>query len=256
MKIQTSRRIRSTSHVVFPLLLALLVAAPCHAGLKEGLTAYDRADYATAQQELTPLAERGDARAQNKIGRMYSLGQGVPKDSRAAAEYFLKAAEQGNAEAQGMLGYMYLVGDGAPQSNGRAYEWISKAAKQGDAMAQYNLGVMLGGNGAKEDPVAAAQWMRKAAEQGHRDAQNKLADIYQEGKGVAKDLVLAYMMYGLSAKNGNSAALKSQNDVAEKLTPAQMDEAKALTSNWKKGSPLPKKSKTGAKRPLDKQQNL
>ena len=248
-----SLKIKFPPGLVFAGLLAILVAAPCQAGLKEGLAAYDRADYATAQQELTPLAEKGDARAQNKIGRMYALGHGVPKDSRAAAEWFLKAAEQGVAEAQGMLGYMYLVGEGAPQSNGNAYEWFRKAAAQGDAMAQYNLGVMLGGNGAKEDPAAAARWMRKAATQGHRYAQSKLADFYSEGKGVEKDLVLAYAIYELSAKSGNSAALKSQHAVAEKLTPAQIDEAKALASGWKKDSPLPKKSKTGANTPLDKQ---
>lgn len=216
---------------------------PVHAGLKEGLAAYDRADYAMAKKELTPLAEKGDAQAQNTLGRMYSLGQGVPQDARTAAEWFLKSAEQGVAEAQGMLGYMYLVGEGAPQSNGKAYDWISKAAGQGDAMAQYNLGMMLGGMGAKEDPAAAARWMRKAAEQGHRQAQSKLADFYREGKGVRKDFVLAYAIYELSAKNGNSAALESQRALAGKLTPAQIDEAKALASSWIKGGRIPDTSK-------------
>lgn len=248
-----SRQANSSRHLFFAALLSLLLATPVHAGLKEGLTAYDRADYATAQKELTPLAEKGDAQAQNKLGRMYSLGQGVSPDSRAAAEWFLKAAEQGVAEAQGMLGYMYLVGEGAPQSNGKAYEWISKAAEQGDAMAQYNLGVMLGGKGAKEDPAAAARWTRKAAEQGHRQAQNKLADFYSEGKGVRKDLVVAYAIYEISAKSGDSAALKSQQALAEKLPPEQINEAKTLAASWKKGSPLPKQSKTGTNPPLNKQ---
>lgn len=248
-----SRQINPPRRIVFAALLALLLAMPVHAGLKDGLAAYDRADYAAAQKELTPLAQKGDAQAQNKLGRMYSLGQGVPKDARAAAEWFLKAAEQGVAEAQGMLGYMYLVGEGAPQSNGKAYEWISKSAAQGDAMAQYNLAVMLGGNGAKEDPVAAARWMRRAAEQGHRYAQSKLADFYRDGKGVRKDQVLAYAIYGLSAKSGNNAALESQRALAAKLTPAQIDEAKALVSSWKKGSHLPEETKTGAEKLPDKQ---
>jgi len=240
-----SRKSISLSRLIFPLLLALLVAAPCQAGLQEGLAAYDKADYSTALKELTALAEKGDASAQNKLGRMYSLGQGVPNDSRAAAEWFLKAAEQGVAQAQGMLGYMYLVGDGAPQSNGKAYEWIRKAAAQGDAMAQYNLGVMLGGNGAKEDPAGAAQWMRKAAEQGHGPAQGKLAEMLQDGKGVKKDLVLAYMLYGLSGKSGNSEALKNQNAIAEKMTPAQIKEGDDRLIKWKKSAPLPITAKTG-----------
>lgn len=211
MKTPIFRTSSSAYHLVFPFLFALLVAAPCQAGLKEGLAAYDKADYATAQRELTPLAEKGDAKAQNKLGRMYSLGQGVPKDSRAAAEWFLKAAEQGIAEAQSMLGYMYLVGDGAPQSNGKAYEWL-----------------------------------RKAAEQGHNYAQSNLAFLYQEGRGVDKDLVLAYTMYGLSAKNGNVEALKSQKALTKKMLPAQLKEARSLEKTWKKGRSLPATSKTGA----------
>ena len=211
MKTPISRRSSSKYHLVFPFLFALLFAAPCHAGLKEGLAAYDKADYARAERELTPLAEKGDAKAQNKLGRMYSLGQGVPRDSRAAAEWFLKAAEQGVAEAQSMLGYMYLVGDGAPQSNGKAHEWL-----------------------------------RKAAEQGNNFAQSNLAFLYQEGRGVDKDLVLAYMWYGLSGKNGNVGALKSRNAVAAKMTPAQIKEASDLLIKWKKGSPLPTIAKTSA----------
>lgn len=210
IKTPISRGSNSTPQLVFTTLLALLFAAPCQAGLKEGLAAYEQADYATAQRELTPLAEKGDARAQNKLGRMYSLGQGVPNDSRAAAEWFLKAAAQGIAEAQAMLGYMYLVGDGAPQSNGKAY-----------------------------------QWTRKAAEQGHGYAQSNLAFMYQEGTGVDRDPVLACMLFGLAGKNGIVGALKNQNALAEKMSPAQVKEARELSKTWKKGSRLPARSNTG-----------
>ncbi len=230
------------------LLLLATTATNCYAGLREGLTAYDKADYATAMKELKPLAEKGDAKAQNALGRMYSLGQGGPKDSRGAAEWFLKAAEQGIAEAQGMLGYMYLVGEGAPQNNGKAYEWMSKAAEQGDAMAQYNLGVMYGGKGVKEEPAKAVHWMRNAAEQGHKYALNSLALMYQEGKGVSKDRVLAHMLYGLSGKAGNINARKSQKDIAAHMSSAQVREANELVQKWEKNLPLPVISKTGTKK--------
>ena len=38
------------------------------AGYEEGWAAYDRGDYATAAKELKPLAEQGDADAQNWLG--------------------------------------------------------------------------------------------------------------------------------------------------------------------------------------------
>ena len=41
----------------------------------EGLAAYERKDYATALREWRPLAEQGNAPAQNKLGEMYKRGQ-------------------------------------------------------------------------------------------------------------------------------------------------------------------------------------
>ena len=122
--------------------------------------------------------------------------------------------------------------------------------------ATVKLNAVLGALGIgdrQEDPAAAASWTRKAAEQGHRQAQSKLADFYSEGKGVRKDLVVAYAIYEISAKSGDSAALKSQQALAEKLPPEQINEAKTLAASWKKGSPLPKQSKTGTTPPLNKQ---
>ena len=248
MKTPVSRKTSLSTRLAASLLLVSLTAAPCYAGLKEGLAAYGKADYATAVKELTPVAQRGDAKAQTTLGKIYGLGQGVPKDSRASAEWFLKAAEQGVAEAQSVLGYMYLIGDGAPQSNGKALDWMTKAANQGDVMAQYNLGVMYGGKGVKAEPAKAAQWMRKAAEQGHKYALNSLASMYQEGNGVAKDPVLAHMLYGLSGKAGHVPALTSQKNLAAKMSSAQVKEANELTKAWKKGAALPIKSKSGAKK--------
>ncbi len=242
------RNTHSIYNKVAAFFVFAMIVLPCYAGLKEGVAAYEKSDYALAQSELKPLAEKGNATAQNIIGRMYSLGQGGPKDARGAAEWFLKAAEQGLPEAQSMLGYMYLVGEGAPQSNGKAYDWISKAAKQGDAMAQYNLGVMSGGNGVKADPSKAAYWMRKAAEQGHKFALSNLALMYQEGKGVAKDAVLAHMLYGVSGERGNIAALKVQKEIAAKMSSAQIKEARTLASKWRTGMALPEKSAMGEKK--------
>ena len=58
----------------------LFLAAPTWAGFDDGVAAYDRHDYKTAIQEFRPLAERGLARAQAVLGRMYASGEGVPQD--------------------------------------------------------------------------------------------------------------------------------------------------------------------------------
>ena len=56
---------------------------------------------------LIKLAEQGDAKAQHRLGLIYFLGQGVPKDDAEGLKWFRKAADQGLADAQAMLGAYY-----------------------------------------------------------------------------------------------------------------------------------------------------
>jgi TPR repeat protein len=74
-----------------------------------------RGDVATALELWRPLAEGGDAAAQNHLGVAYELGDGVPQDDAIAVAWYRKAAEQGNAMAQTHLGEMYEKGKGVPQ---------------------------------------------------------------------------------------------------------------------------------------------
>jgi restriction system protein len=66
---------------------------------EEAVAAYEKGKYAEALQEATPLAQQGDAIAQNLLGVIYYYGQGVAIDSAMAANWFRKAAAQGNADA-------------------------------------------------------------------------------------------------------------------------------------------------------------
>lgn len=84
------------------LLLVLFVCAagPAGAGpLEDAYTAAMKGDYAPAMQLYRPLAERGNADAQNNLGFMYDTGQGVPQDNVLAHMWFNLAAANGNANA-------------------------------------------------------------------------------------------------------------------------------------------------------------
>jgi TPR repeat protein len=165
---------------------------------QQGLAAYNRGDYATALKHWRPLAEQGDAWAQNNLGVMYAKGRGVPQDDKEAIRWFRKAAEQGNANAQAALGVMYEEGRGVPQDFKEAIRWFRKAAEQGDAGAQAMLGIM-----------------------------------YEGGRGVPQDKVLAYALYNLSAATGSSdvsnLASKNRAQLLEELTPAELEAGQALT---------------------------
>ena len=83
--------------------------------LEDARAAYERGDYVEALRLFRPLADQGDAPAQNALGVMYQNGRGVPQDYAETAKWYRKAAEQGVAEAQANLGFMYEAGQGVPQ---------------------------------------------------------------------------------------------------------------------------------------------
>ncbi|SKA16439.1 Sel1 repeat-containing protein [Enhydrobacter aerosaccus] len=102
--------------------------------------AYERNDYATAIAIWRPLAEQGNAEAQTLLGAMYWSGEGVPRDHREAARWYLRAAEQGYARAQNDIGFMYGFGEGIPPHDDvQAYKWISLAIMRYTAKNQDRL---------------------------------------------------------------------------------------------------------------------
>jgi TPR repeat protein len=121
---------------------ALLPSVPARAGMDEGLAAVRKNDFAVAARELRPLAEKGNAEAQYRVGLMYEFGKGFPVDKPQAVSWLRKSADQGHANAQTELAVIYPTGDGVPQDDVQAVSWFRKAAEQGEAIAQYNLGLL------------------------------------------------------------------------------------------------------------------
>jgi TPR repeat protein len=214
---------------------------------EDATAAYDKGDYATALQLYRPLADKGDARAQNRLGVMYNIGQGVTEDYSTAMAWYRKAAEQGDADAQYGLGLMYMLGQGVPEDNASALMWYRKAAEQGRANAQFNLGSMYRhGDGVPKNFETAVIWYRKAAEQGLPNAQFELGVMYRDGKGVPQDYVQAHIWFNLAASRFSAtrqeAAAKasiSRDGVAVMMTPAQIGEAQNAARNWKRSSETP-----------------
>ncbi len=82
--------------------------------------------------EWRPLAEKGVAEAQYKLGMLYSMGIGVPLDLVQARQWWEKAAVQRHVSAQYYLGIMYSMGYGVPQDFVQAHKWYSLAGANGD----------------------------------------------------------------------------------------------------------------------------
>ena len=162
-------------------------------------------------------------------------------DYAQAVKSFRNAAEQGNADALLNLGFMYNRGKGVPQDYAKALVWYRKAAEQGYALAQFNLGLMYHkGEGVKQDNAEAVMWYREAAEQGFADAQINLGLMYSKGGGVPQDFILAHMWssiaasrYPASEKERRDKAIRNRDTLATRMTPAQIAEAQKLAREWK-----------------------
>jgi TPR repeat protein len=132
--------------------------------------------YEVAFKAWQPLANDGYAKAQAAMAWMYHTGNGVPKDSKTAVEWYLKAAEQGHAIAQNNLAVMYENGLGTKVNDKAAAAWYREAADSGYPYAQYNIGRMYAeGRGLAQDIDEAKYWWRIAARQGVKKAREDLA---------------------------------------------------------------------------------
>jgi len=89
------------------LMVAVLTAVASAGPFEDAAAAYRQGDYARALRVIRPMARKGYARAQFKLGLIYVKGNGVPQDYREALKWYRKAADQGNAAAQRNLGVMF-----------------------------------------------------------------------------------------------------------------------------------------------------
>jgi uncharacterized protein len=123
-------------------------------------------------------------------------------DYPTAVRLFRTLAELGYSGAQFQLGFLYRAGDGVPQDYAEALKWFQMAASRGHASAQSNLGFM-----------------------------------YRDGEGVSQDYVQAHMWFNLAAAASSEKyrymIAEYRDDLAKKMTPAQIAEAQKLAREWK-----------------------
>jgi uncharacterized protein len=220
-------------------------------------------DYKLAAQWLRKAAEQGEPYAQLNLAQLYERGEGVPQSYPLAAHWLRKAAQQGNATAASDLGALYEGGQGVARSSQLAQQWLRKAAQDnaatdrrqrkdwllnfdalrraanhGNAWSQYFLGLEAedGVVGAGHVLIAprnyplAAQWFGKAAAQGFARAQNNLASLYEQGKGVPQSYQLAAQWYRKAANQGYPQAQCALGQLY--LHGQGVDQSDELAAKW------------------------
>jgi uncharacterized protein len=226
--------------IVAVLLAALVVLCNRPASpdeLTDALIRYVMRDYARAVELLTPLAERGNAVAQLKLGLIYARGEGAPHDGVAALRLLASAAEQGQSEAQFELGVAYRDGLATPVNGKLAMYWLQRAAEGGAAHACNAIGEMyLDHPDVPRDYAAALVWFLRGAQEDDADSLYNIGVRYLLGQGVIADEIEAYKWFDLAAAAGlgelRDKAVDLRQAIGERLTPMQVSRAKTAAQDW------------------------
>lgn len=96
-----------------------------------GLAAQNAQDYKVAFEQWKPLAEAGNAEAQNFMGNLYFAGHGVKKAPQEAVRWYQLAIAQGHAGAMANLANIYQKGLGISVDINEAARLYEKAAEHG-----------------------------------------------------------------------------------------------------------------------------
>ncbi|MDL2259310.1 hypothetical protein LJB99_00320 [Deltaproteobacteria bacterium OttesenSCG-928-K17] len=164
-------------------------------------------DILKAQQEVDSLklaARRGDIKAANKVGRIYSHGgNGVSTDHEESARWYRISAEKGDAEGQAGLARLYEFLDNYSE----AMKWYKLAAAQGDRESMYRIGWMYEyGHDVEQSDAEAMKWYRLALDNGYAYILSNLVNVYNKGRVVVEDDAEVVKWYRLSAEGGYNVA--------------------------------------------------
>lgn len=234
-------------HLRHPIRFAALIAATAFvsqsvraepaSGLADALIRYAKLEYVQAHRMLAPLADAGDAVAQEILGVMYSRGEGIARDDAVALHWFTLAAEAGRPEAQFELGLIYRDGAGVAADGNTAMVWFRRAAEQGKTDA-YNAvaELYLGQHGIPADPAAASEWFLRAAEHGSAQAMYSIGLRYAEGQGVLRDEIEALKWFDLAHGEAvgtlHDTIARARVALAERLMPMQVQMAQIRSREW------------------------
>jgi TPR repeat protein len=187
------------------------------------------------------LASQGFGPAQYKLGLLNAMqigaehAQTAEKWFRRSLPWYRQVADVGIPEAALVLASIYESGFGVPRDPEQALAWYAKAFELGSADAAFLLGYMywMGDPNAPQDYVLARDWFRKAAEMGVVGAQTQLGNIYSRDRAGPADYVQAYLWLSLAAAGGDKGAMDRRNRIEPKMSPDQIEQARALLASWK-----------------------
>lgn len=170
-----------------------------------GYSAYQNGNKDEAVEAYRYAAENGQIGARWKLARMYSQGDGVPRDHYEAFRFYHKIVQQevepGSPDESYVADALVALGDylreGIPDSpivaNPAAAQeyYMRAAATYRHPQAQFQIGRMyLSGEGMRKNVQQAARWLQLAAEKGHAGAEATLGHLLFEKGRIVRGLAM------------------------------------------------------------------
>jgi TPR repeat protein len=156
---------------------------------------------------LTLAAEKGEALAQEVLGRWCYEGKFVQRNEAAALHWNVMAAERGNPFAQAWMGDVLNQGIGVIVDRDQARRWYEKAAEQRHLGALIMLTSIMSREKPTEDQLSRlfSLWLN-IAQVGDETAQLRVADYYLQGIGVERSVTEAIKWLRTAAERGSAVA--------------------------------------------------
>jgi uncharacterized protein len=150
--------------IILIVFLSLGFISSAFSSIQDAYDAFDNQDYKTAFEIYLSLAEKGDAKAQEKLSNMYRFGSPKMENSSWKLEgdidkhlfWAKKAGENGSLDSQNTLAYHYL----RERDKTNALYWFNKLIDQGDTWALFKLGRVYedGSDGFLKSPKKALNY--------------------------------------------------------------------------------------------------
>lgn len=186
-------------------------------------------------------AEQGHSDAQLGLGLAYEEGRGVSQDYKKAAEWFQKAVDGENDLAKMNLAFAYHLGQGVPQDFDKAEELYLEYLGYGESESGFvesQLGDLYRDSRfERRDDAQALEYLKVAARRGFDDEQTvsvclQISEIYEQGEGVERDYVSAYMYCEIARSIDDKRAQERCAALRGFMTPKQVAAAQELAVEW------------------------
>lgn len=189
----------------------------------------DGIDRVRLERRLRFEAMRGASSSVLAVAIMHDRGEGVPVDTKKAAEWYLWAARLGHERAMAHMAYAYGAGRGLERNEADALKWLEglNEGRRRSTLVEMGWALLLGTEGVT-DEAGALRFFERAAELQSGAAYQVALELERGTRGV-QNREMADRLIRYAAERGDSSAATR---LAQSLSRSSSVEDQRLAIRW------------------------